>query len=119
MRSKLIALGTALLCAGCGPKPPPPVTILHPVPPELALAGEGIRIVDGTDVSRILKVISATDCQKMPTDPPAEEQFALALLKQEAAKISANAIAKLAFSHAPVEGCLAAVKAGGLAVMAF
>jgi hypothetical protein len=89
---------------------------LQGVPPEVLQNGEGIKLLDIVDIGRLVGTINVEACQKLPTDPQANEAYALALLKQEAARLKADGLVKVSYEPGINPACIASMKGSAIAV---
>lgn len=102
-RITIIAAATLFL-VGCQTTTPTVSNTAAPsyvsIPADLAAAGISVRRVEAIPQgSRRLGIISTLACQKLTSDPLPTEEYALALLKKEAASRGATAISNVTYTR--------------------
>lgn len=119
--SVVLAMLAATSTGGCRSRdvvedPIPPE--LQGVSPEILQNGQGVKLLSITDMGRIVRAISVEACQKLPTDPQANEAYALALLRQEAARNGADGLIRVRYTPGDNPNCIASMKGSAVAVTA-
>lgn len=115
------AFAFAAALAGCASATPTAPVSYSTVSPELAAAGGGVTVLPASEGYDTITPVTALACQRAKWDPVPTEEYALALLKQEAAKKGADGLTDVTFTKGMVSvtgNCWQNIRAKATAVKA-